>query len=178
MRIRRVFEFIHLNIQDIEIVLDNAPAAEDKPKEAAKPLIGLPIPKLDSTGVSAPVKSGIDIEAMGQYEGVDIINVDLDGFEDKPWRKPGADITDYFNFGFNEQSWRAYCTKQKLFRDELQSRAVNNSFAYVFRLESNLMLILIMICKLMIKLENKTLDQVNIKEMPHQIEGNVTVMVP
>ena len=37
---------------------------------------------------------------------------------DKPWRKPGADITDYFNYGFNEETWIAYCLKQKRLRSE------------------------------------------------------------
>nr|XP_015827173.2 pre-mRNA 3'-end-processing factor FIP1 isoform X3 [Nothobranchius furzeri] len=32
--------------------------------------------------------------------------------EDKPWRKSGADPSDYFNYGFDEQSWRQYCEKQ------------------------------------------------------------------
>ncbi|CAF2126520.1 unnamed protein product [Brassica napus] len=31
------------------------------------------------------------------------------GFEKKPWRNPGVDVNDYFNFGFNEQSWKDYC---------------------------------------------------------------------
>lgn len=56
---------------------------------------------------------------MGKHDGIDIIDVDLDSFEDKPWRKPGADLTDYFNFGFNEQTWKAYCAKQKVFREDL-----------------------------------------------------------
>lgn len=38
--------------------------------------------------------------------------------EDKPWRKPGADITDYFNYGFTEETWIAYCMKQKRMRAE------------------------------------------------------------
>ncbi|XP_038136628.1 uncharacterized protein fip1l1a [Cyprinodon tularosa] len=32
--------------------------------------------------------------------------------EEKPWRRPGADISNYFNYGFDEESWRAYCAKQ------------------------------------------------------------------
>ncbi|XP_047230531.1 pre-mRNA 3'-end-processing factor FIP1 [Girardinichthys multiradiatus] len=31
--------------------------------------------------------------------------------EEKPWRKSGADISDYFNYGFNEESWKTYCRK-------------------------------------------------------------------
>jgi hypothetical protein len=72
--------------------------------------------------VTAAAKTGIDINTIGQYEGVDIINVDLESFEDKPWRKPGADITDYFNFGFNESTWKAYCMKQRQIRDELAAQ--------------------------------------------------------
>lgn len=47
---------------------------------------------------------------------------DLDAFEDKPWRKPGADLTDYFNYGFTESNWRAYCMKQRALRDEFASQ--------------------------------------------------------
>lgn len=42
--------------------------------------------------------------------------MNLDNFDDKPWKKPGADITDYFNFGFNEEIWKAYTDKQKMIR--------------------------------------------------------------
>ncbi|KAL1211872.1 FIP1[III]-like protein [Cardamine amara subsp. amara] len=33
----------------------------------------------------------------------------FDVFEKKPWRNSGADISDFFNYGFNEQSWKDYC---------------------------------------------------------------------
>jgi len=41
-----------------------------------------------------------------------IFDLDIDSFEDKPWEKAGADITDYFNYGFTEETWKAYCQKQ------------------------------------------------------------------
>lgn len=41
-----------------------------------------------------------------------VLDADIDGLEDKPWRKSGVDITDYFNYGFNEESWRNYLSKQ------------------------------------------------------------------
>ena len=31
---------------------------------------------------------------------------------DKPWRLPGADQTDFFNYGFDEFTWASYCLKQ------------------------------------------------------------------
>lgn len=37
------------------------------------------------------------------------MDVDIHTIEHKPWTYPGADVTDYFNFGFDEESWRNYC---------------------------------------------------------------------
>ncbi|XP_010486182.1 PREDICTED: FIP1[III]-like protein [Camelina sativa] len=36
-------------------------------------------------------------------------DVNLDLLETKPWRNHGMDISDFFNFGLNEQSWKDYC---------------------------------------------------------------------
>jgi len=38
-----------------------------------------------------------------------IFDIDIESFEEKPWRHPGVDITDYFNFGLDEDKWKAYC---------------------------------------------------------------------
>lgn len=32
---------------------------------------------------------------------------------DKPWRRPGSDISDWFNYGFDELSWEAYCYRRR-----------------------------------------------------------------
>ncbi|ORX73688.1 hypothetical protein DL89DRAFT_219539, partial [Linderina pennispora] len=55
-------------------------------------------------------------------KNIDLYKIDLDLLEEKPWRNPGADITDYFNFGFNEQTWRLYCLKQKQLRADFSVR--------------------------------------------------------
>lgn len=57
-----------------------------------------------------------DFESVGTINGVPAHEFSIDSLEEKPWRKPGADITDYFNYGFNEETWRAYCERQKRFR--------------------------------------------------------------
>ncbi|KAJ3024908.1 UNVERIFIED_CONTAM: cleavage polyadenylation factor subunit fip1 [Siphonaria sp. JEL0065] len=107
--------------EDIEIVMDT------EPKPAAQPINiktgdGAAAATAGATGTTAAgaaAKSGaFDINLVGQVDGKDLFDLELDSIEDKPWRKPGADITDYFNFGFNEASWRAYCTKQKSLREE------------------------------------------------------------
>lgn len=64
--------------------------------------------------------------------------------EDRPWRKPGADINDYFNYGFCEgtmkkliveinvvlpiclETWNMYCERQKKLRAEYGTQAAVN----------------------------------------------------
>lgn len=57
-----------------------------------------------------------EFESVGTINGVPAHEFSIDSLDEKPWRKPGADITDYFNYGFNEDTWRAYCERQKRFR--------------------------------------------------------------
>ncbi|XP_006633073.2 pre-mRNA 3'-end-processing factor FIP1-like isoform X3 [Lepisosteus oculatus] len=67
-------------------------------------------------GAAATAKlqpKGVDLEATGNINGLPALEADPDSFEDKPWRKPGADLSDYFNYGFNEDTWKAYCEKQR-----------------------------------------------------------------
>ena len=47
-----------------------------------------------------------------QSTGKTAFDVDIDGMEEQPWRHPGVDIADFFNYGFTEDSWRVYCEKQ------------------------------------------------------------------
>lgn len=50
----------------------------------------------------AGVAGKIELDANPSYKGTPIYDLDLATLEEKPWRKPGADVTDYFNYGFNE----------------------------------------------------------------------------
>ncbi|MFQ6638570.1 hypothetical protein Gotur_016783 [Gossypium turneri] len=47
-----------------------------------------------------------------------IFNVDIDSFEDKPWKHPGVDLSDFFNFGLNEEGWKDYCKQLEQHRLE------------------------------------------------------------
>lgn len=33
---------------------------------------------------------GIDLDAPGNINGVSVVDVDMESFEEKPWRKPGT----------------------------------------------------------------------------------------
>ncbi|KAJ7897271.1 hypothetical protein B0H14DRAFT_399147 [Mycena olivaceomarginata] len=64
--------------------------------------------------VSAPPSHpAIDPGVTGTLEGRPIIEVDLSSMTDKQWRKPGSDISDWFNYGFDELSWEAYCYRRR-----------------------------------------------------------------
>uniref|UniRef100_A0A8D0BDC2 Pre-mRNA 3'-end-processing factor FIP1 n=1 Tax=Salvator merianae TaxID=96440 RepID=A0A8D0BDC2_SALMN len=80
-----------------------------------------------SYGSSGAKVKGVDLDAQGSINGVPLLEVDLDSFEDKPWRKPGADLSDYFNYGFNEDTWKAYCEKQKRIRMGLEILPVTST---------------------------------------------------
>lgn len=42
--------------------------------------------------------------------------------DDKPWRRPGTDMTDYFNYGFDEFTWASYCLKQNSLHKEISDQ--------------------------------------------------------
>ncbi|TKY54718.1 FIP1of V protein [Spatholobus suberectus] len=47
-----------------------------------------------------------------------IFDVDIDSFEEKPWKYPGVDVSDFFNFGLNEDTWKDYCKQLEQLRLE------------------------------------------------------------
>ncbi|KAJ7610891.1 hypothetical protein FB45DRAFT_327379 [Roridomyces roridus] len=60
-----------------------------------------------------PSHPAIDPTVMGTMDGRAIIDVDLAAMTDKQWRKPGADVSDWFNYGFDELSWEIYCYRRR-----------------------------------------------------------------
>uniref|UniRef100_A0A672QGS9 Pre-mRNA 3'-end-processing factor FIP1 n=1 Tax=Sinocyclocheilus grahami TaxID=75366 RepID=A0A672QGS9_SINGR len=72
---------------------------------------------------------GLDLDAEGN-----VLQVDVESFEEKPWRKPGADLSDYFNYGFNEDTWKAYCDKQRRLRMSLEILSLGSLSKIMVRL--------------------------------------------
>ncbi len=73
---------------------------------------------------------GVDVDATGAINGVPIYDFDLNTLQpdEKAWRKPGADITDYFNYGFTEDSWMKYCEKQRRMRIETGAPPIQKTY--------------------------------------------------
>uniref|UniRef100_UPI003AAABC5A pre-mRNA 3'-end-processing factor FIP1 n=1 Tax=Centroberyx gerrardi TaxID=166262 RepID=UPI003AAABC5A len=73
------------------------------------------------------------VDASGSIKGIPVLDVDVESFEEKPWGKPGADISDYFNYGFNEETWKAYCEKQWRLRANFESMTLSSTKIMVQR---------------------------------------------
>jgi len=55
----------------------------------------------------------VPVDANGQrITFPSVYDVDIDALPEKPWKNPMADPSDWFNYGFDEDSWRAYCQRQ------------------------------------------------------------------
>jgi pre-mRNA 3'-end-processing factor FIP1 len=55
----------------------------------------------------------IDLDREGLMDGRSIYDVDIAALENKAWRRPGADLSDWFNYGFDEISWEAYAARRR-----------------------------------------------------------------
>jgi pre-mRNA 3'-end-processing factor FIP1 len=53
-------------------------------------------------------------------DGSALMNFDFDALpeSEKGWKKPGAHLADWFNYGFDETTWRTYVMKQKRLHKE------------------------------------------------------------
>jgi pre-mRNA 3'-end-processing factor FIP1 len=60
-----------------------------------------------------PSHPSIDPNEVGTIDGRSVLEVDLGSMTDKAWRRPGTDIRDYFNYGFDEISYEAYCYRRR-----------------------------------------------------------------
>jgi pre-mRNA 3'-end-processing factor FIP1 len=73
--------------------------------------------------------SKIDINAIPIYKptGKPLTQLSIDEDlpeNDKPWRRAGTDLTDYFNYGFDEYTWTLYADKQQQLRKDYDPKTV------------------------------------------------------
>jgi len=101
--------------------LEVQPIVEDGPDPTTLP----PIP-------APPSHPVIDPTVTGMLEGRPVFEVDMTALADKAWRRPGSDISDWFNYGFDEISWEAYCYRRRELGDlaaVLKTNVVVRAFA-------------------------------------------------
>ncbi|KAL7414085.1 Fip1 motif-domain-containing protein [Mrakia frigida] len=75
---------------------------------SANPLSNLPV------ALAPASDQPIDLAAAGILpDGRSIFEIDLDQLDKKDWRIPGSDISDWFNYGFDEVTWTAYVRRRR-----------------------------------------------------------------
>lgn len=89
-----------------------SPAPQPSAAVAAEPLPEVGPVKAPSTAPALnlqPGEASLVLPGLGP-EGApgSIYDVDPTAMPDKPWRRAGADLSDYFNYGFDEESWKEY----------------------------------------------------------------------
>lgn len=97
---------------------------------APPPLKGPPVEPPPDVNVEAVIVSGYE-----DKDGTRLIDYDFDATpdEEKAWRRTGAHVADWFNYGFDEATWRTYVAKQKKLRGEENRNT--NPFAVRFSLD-------------------------------------------
>jgi len=113
-------------------VLNNEKSANQSPKDRDQGVTGLKkrsrkndrqvcgTPQVDPFMFRAMDVSEPESEDEKNYPA--IYDNELNSLDDKPWREADADMTDWFNYGFDEDSWRAYCAAQVKMRLTLSKR--------------------------------------------------------
>ncbi|KAJ5756733.1 hypothetical protein N7533_006276 [Penicillium manginii] len=94
-----------------------AAAAATKPTAPQKP--GSAYPGIHTSTID------VNGNPVHPTTGKPIMATDMDvdfPTDDKPWRRPGSDISDFFNYGFDEFTWVSYCLKQQGTRKEVEDQ--------------------------------------------------------
>ncbi|TDZ20189.1 Pre-mRNA polyadenylation factor FIP1 [Colletotrichum sidae] len=112
---------------DMTVKAAPAKKEEDDSSRVSPSDLPLGVPSADKAAAAAS-KSTIDVNANPAYppagKPITAVNIDEDLPEnEKPWRKPGTDISDYFNYGFDEFTWALYAAKQEAIRGEYSGDA-------------------------------------------------------
>ncbi|KAI7995164.1 FIP1[V]-like protein [Camellia lanceoleosa] len=54
-----------------------------------------------------------------------VFDINIDNLQEKRWRHPGADLSDFFNFGLDELKWKDYCGQmEQLCLDSMRSKII------------------------------------------------------
>lgn len=97
---------------------EDNPFGDDEDSDEEGGGVQVTIRKIEPTEKPAARQGKLDLDSTAMINEKPIYDLDLAQMEDRPWRKPGADITDYFNYGFTEETWNLYCERQKKLRAE------------------------------------------------------------
>lgn len=75
-------------------------------------------PSLPDPSIYPPARASssappMDPTVPGTIADRPVYEVDIQALAEKNWRRPGSDLSDWFNYGFDEISWEAYCVRRR-----------------------------------------------------------------
>ena len=83
----------------------------DDEKEGAKDTG--PDPNTLPPARAPPSHPSVKLNEIGVLDGHSILEYDLNALTEKPWRRSGSDLSDWFNYGFDEITWQMYCSQRQ-----------------------------------------------------------------
>ncbi|WFC98417.1 cleavage polyadenylation factor subunit fip1 [Malassezia yamatoensis] len=98
--------------------VQTAPALSNEilPPEGPAPTAGITAPELDlspkADTLRYPPSDPMYEKETDQASTLNIYQVDIDSLPEKPWRRPGAKFSDWFNYGFDEATWAMWCAQK------------------------------------------------------------------
>ncbi|CAO2654728.1 Nn.00g114610.m01.CDS01 [Neocucurbitaria sp. VM-36] len=110
------------------IKIEAPPQSSSTPSQAPKATTAGTVPQLlPGTAYPAQRTSTIDVNGNPVYppQGKEILSIDMEADmaeEQKIWRRPGEDQSDYFNYGFDEFTWEMYRQRQVSMAQTLQQQ--------------------------------------------------------
>uniref|UniRef100_A0A8R1IIB5 FIP1-like 1 protein n=1 Tax=Caenorhabditis japonica TaxID=281687 RepID=A0A8R1IIB5_CAEJA len=119
---------------------EDNPFADDVDSDEEGGGVQVTIRKIETTDKPMVRQGKLDLDTTAMINQKPIYDLDLAQMEDRPWRKPGADITDYFNYGFTEETWNMYCERQKKLRIEFSGnqKAANEALLSTIKMSNPL----------------------------------------
>lgn len=129
--------------ESVDIVLNDDIAEAPKPQGATLAgsigKVRLPSNKWQRPGYVPPARETLPAQGLVKAGGVlgmlptptmsirtsqkSVYDLEIGKLTEKPWNDRGADLSDYFNYGFNEETWKLYCERQMQMRLEASSLA-------------------------------------------------------
>ncbi|QID80539.1 cleavage polyadenylation factor subunit fip1 [Saccharomyces pastorianus] len=103
---------------------DERPATEGETDQGVTTSESKAVTTEGEGNVPKTMVGSIDLDKEGIFESVGITTIDPEVLKEKPWRQPGANLSDYFNYGFNEFTWMEYLHRQEKLQQDYNPRRI------------------------------------------------------
>lgn len=96
------------NVSTSAVKVDAPEVAQAVTKASDPTLLDLPAARAPASAPKIdPTTPGLLPDKTSVYD------IEMDNIAEKNWRRPGSDLSDWFNYGFDEISWEAYCIRRR-----------------------------------------------------------------